>query len=347
MKLNIEELQNLKSEGYVRCAYHDFLPLIVWNYTPKAQYDKAWETYPILLECRGLVLDIGGSIIARGFKKFFNRSELDPSKRIDFNDKIEITQKLDGSLLIVFRYNDQVVSCTRGSFNSTQNALGFFILKEKGYDSLILPDKTFLFEICGPDNRIVVSYPENDLTLLGIIDNNTGEELSRDDNFKTVKVYEFDEGMKTEGFFETLAAFNTDNEEGFVIRRISDNHREKIKFSSYCALHRIVTGMSSVHIWEYLKDNKTFEEILEICPDEFNSWLSITKNNLLTQYADLEAEAMIAFDNVKNLPSRKDQAIELNSKYSNVSHIVFKMLSDIPYSELIWKQIKPQYSQRS
>ncbi len=340
----LEQLKELESKGYVRSVRHKELPLSVFNYTPKTQFEKAFGDYPILRRCRGLVLDDDGKVWASPFPKFFNYEEHNESE-LPKGKKIEITQKMDGSLLIVFRYLDRVVYSTRGSFYSDQAIAGAQLFRELYDEDLIDDFKTYLFEYISPDNRIVVNYKYDDLIHLGIIDTALGYDHPRDERFNCVQTYEFNDGLFSGDLYTKLKSMNTSNEEGFVIRAISDDlqpdWRCKIKFADYCHLHKIVTGVSNKSVWEFLKGKKSFDEILEITPDEFNSWLKETKQSLENDFEIVKAKALMAFDEVKDLETRKDQAINLMTNHKDVSHIVFKMLNGQPFYDEIWDCVKP------
>jgi len=45
-----ESIASLEQEGLVTVREHSLLPLRIVNYTPKAQYERAW--IPDLLQCR-------------------------------------------------------------------------------------------------------------------------------------------------------------------------------------------------------------------------------------------------------------------------------------------------------
>jgi RNA ligase len=347
----IEELKKLESEGYVRSVKHKELPLTIWNYTPKTQYEKAFGDFPILRSCRGLVLDDEGKIWARPFSKFHNYEEHELSE-FPFGQDIEVTLKMDGSLLIVFKYGEEVVYATRGSFYSDQAIAGGELFRELYDEGIIENGLTYLFELIGPDNRIVVSYEKNDLVHLALLDTTNGHDLPRDERFKCVKVYEV-EGGKLDSdcsifgskVYQTLNSLNTANEEGFVIRAIGNEFKPdwrcKIKFSEYCRLHSIVTKISNRDVWEYLRDNRSFDEIIEVCPDEFCNWLKQTKHNLENEYEVVLAKANLVFGFIKNIESRREQALELISNHKDVSHIVFNMLDGKSYTEIIWDMVKP------
>ena len=66
-------LEKYHQDGLLDKQNHPTLPLTIWNYTPKVQYEGLWDE--ITLQCRGLVTDDKGRIIARPFRKFFNLEE--------------------------------------------------------------------------------------------------------------------------------------------------------------------------------------------------------------------------------------------------------------------------------
>jgi hypothetical protein len=71
----ISKLNKLNEIGLVEKQSHPSLPLIIWNYTRKVQYGDLWSHDPLLVECRGLITDYDGKIIARPLKKFWNIEE--------------------------------------------------------------------------------------------------------------------------------------------------------------------------------------------------------------------------------------------------------------------------------
>src|SRR3954464_13725590 len=60
-------------QGYVRVQTHPTLPLQIFNYTEKKQYEQAGG--PVTMGCRGLIVDLAGRVLARPFAKFFNHGD--------------------------------------------------------------------------------------------------------------------------------------------------------------------------------------------------------------------------------------------------------------------------------
>jgi len=83
---------------------HPTLPLSIYNYSRECQYNGMWDD--ITLNCRGLVLDTEGNVIAKPFPKFFNYEEHKPEDIP--NEYFEIYEKVDGSLGIFFYYEEEL-----------------------------------------------------------------------------------------------------------------------------------------------------------------------------------------------------------------------------------------------
>jgi len=185
-KIDIEKFREHESNKLVRSQVHPEQDLIIWNYTERVQYDKLWDE--ITLMTRGLITNSQGEIIARPFGKFFNLGEYAGDIP---NEPFKVTDKVDGSLIIVTNYINNLLVATRGSFTSTQSIKALKILSSR-YHFLEFPaNNTYLFELVCESNRIVVNYGDiEDLVLLAIINTDTGEELFLEDlGFPVVKEY--------------------------------------------------------------------------------------------------------------------------------------------------------------
>ncbi|OXB12335.1 RNA ligase [Flavobacterium reichenbachii] len=329
--MNTVLLNEMISKNYIRVNKHPEYDLYIYNYTQNAQFERIWNE--VTLACRGLILDEKGNVIARPFPKFFNLGEIENQMLPDTT--FEVYDKMDGSLGILYWINDVPFMASRGSFASEQSDKANEMLQGKYRNSWSLLDKnkTYLFEIIYPENRIVLDYgASEELVLLAVVDTDSGEEFPLEDvGFPMVEKYD---GIKD---ILTLKEMELANKEGFIIK-YANNFRVKIKFDEYFRLHRIITQVSNLNIWEYLKANQSFEEILERVPDEFFDWVKQTKNDLENHYSAIENQCKIDF---KVLESRKETASYfLTCKYSR---ILFAMLDNRDYSEFIWKTIRPKF----
>ncbi len=329
--MEIKQLQELINDGYICSQRHSEADYYIYNYTPKAQYERVWNEWTLM--ARGLVLDTNYEVVARPFRKFFNMEEHLPEEIPSEN--FEVYEKLDGSLGILYWLDGQPFIATRGSFNSEQALKATQMLYGKYTHTFPLLDrsKTYLFEIIYPENRIVVDYGNReDLILLAVIDNKTG----RDEPLETIG---FPLVTRYDGIsdLKTLKSLQEENREGFVIK-FRSGLRVKVKFEEYVRLHRILTRVSSTNIWEYLSTNQSFEEILEKVPDEFYDWVKKTVAALNAQYQSIETYCQ---QNFKELNTRKDTALY----FQTLKHpgVLFAMLDKRDYSSIIWKMIRPSY----
>jgi RNA ligase len=311
-------------------------------------------------------LDTEGNVIAKSFDKFFNYEELVGNKWVESkipNEPFEVFEKMDGSLGILFNYNDEWILATKGSFTSDQAIRGMEILKKYRYEKLI-KGFTYLFEIIYPENRIVCEYDFEDLILLAVVDNKDGYELRiHDDNihlegirfrnlynnlgFKVVKKYD---GIRD---YSELKSKILQNAEGFVIK-FENGVRMKIKGEEYVRLHRILTEFSTYDIWEHLKDGKDVMELVEKVPDEFDKWVKEQVSTLSYGHFSVSEYCGKAHDyfrygkysDVDPEPSKKEFAEHLKKVVDpNLHAIMFAMWDGKrdKADELIWKLIKPKY----
>lgn len=319
------------AEGWVQEQKHPTEALFIYNYTQAAQYERYWNE--VTLACRGLILDENGRVIARPFGKFFNYEEHDTLEIP--NENFEVYEKMDGSLGILYHWNGQPFIATRGSFASDQAKVANELLQTQYAHCLpfLQADKTYLFEIIYPENRVVVDYGSaRMLVLLAIIDTDTGRELPLEDiGFPVVKKYD---GLND---LQLMREIKADNQEGFVVR-FKSGFRLKIKFAEYVRIHRIITNVSTLTIWEFLRDGKPLDELLESVPDEFFNWVRRKRADLLLQYTTIEAEAKAEF---QVLADRKTTAAYfLTCKHPK---ILFNMLDNRDYSRTIWMMLRPAF----
>lgn len=327
---------------------HPDYDIWILNYSKETAFEGAWDIYT--LSCRGLVIDAEGNILARPFFKFFNYEEV--VEIVNINRPFEAYEKMDGSLIIMFYYakEQKWIVASRGSFISDQAVMARKIVEDK-IDTLLLSSAhTYIFELIAPTNRIVVNYGDvEDLVLLGMIETDSGVEVSYDEmvyehsnHLNIVKRYYTYEDIFTT--VEDIRKLQEDNREGFVIK-FEDGDRIKVKFDEYCRLHRIVTNVSNKSVWEHLMNGLPFDEFLERVPDEFYNWLKKTKSDLERQFKDFEYEILKEFYQIyfkEGCTERKTFAEKaLQSKNRG---FLFALYDGKNYDEAIWKKIRPIYS---
>jgi RNA ligase len=197
--MNTELLKEMISNNYIKVNKHPEHDLFIYNYTAKAQYDRVWNE--ITLMCRGLILDVNDTIIARPFPKFFNFGESENQELPVL--PFEVYDKMDGSLGISYFVNDIPFTASRRSFTSEQAAKAKTMLHEKHRNSWGKLDssKTYVFEIIYPESRIIVNYETKEkLVLIAVIHTQSAR------NFRS-KISDFPLDIKKYDLIDKLAFF--------------------------------------------------------------------------------------------------------------------------------------------
>ena len=115
--------------------------------------------------------------------------------------------------------------------------------------------------------------------------------------------------------------------------------RLKIKFEDYVRLHKIVTGLSKIGLWEMLAAGKDLRAIIVDIPDEMHEWVKQVVGELISAFNNIERIAIKTRAEVRGLATRKEQAEVV--KRSPYPGVVFSMLDDKDYKSIIWKMLRP------
>lgn len=339
--MNLQAIEALVEERLVSRQKHPTAELFIYNYTDKAAYHRGEEDIwtDELQQCRGLILDAAGNVVARPFRKFWNYGErTDPE---DFpSGSYTVWQKYDGSLGVLYWLDGEPYIATRGSFDSDQARWANRHLQKYRGGAQLDQSITYLFEIIYPDNRIVVDYEGFEgLVLLGGYVTETGEWIDPDPSVgfpvaQTIGTID-DHPAK-------LLLQAGPNAEGFVLRW-PDDYRLKVKFAEYVRLHRLITGLSLKRLWELLKEEgpAALDPFRVGVPQAFLTWLTAAEWNYLTEYARIEAKCKSELDEAsKTCLTRKEYAAVLTK--CDYPSVLFQMLDERDYSESIWKLLRPE-----
>lgn len=206
---------------------------------------------PLVCEARGIILEKKTwKCVCKGFNKFFNYAE-PYAADIDWNSAY-ITQKIDGSLIKVFYYNNEWRVATNGNIDARLSSTGvgsyptyydLFMVAIKKYSrnfedftSSFKKECSYLFELVSPYNRVVIPYKKFDIYFLSEINNETGDE---NNNCEYVKAnipihYSF---KSLEEIIEVSQKLPWD-EEGYVVLD-KNYHRIKVKSPEYVLAHYV------------------------------------------------------------------------------------------------------------
>jgi RNA ligase len=326
---------------------------LIFNYTESAQYDRVWNAATNL--CRGLIVAVpptgldDAEIVARPFGKFHNLNTEYVPETLEANLPTDalplVTKKLDGSMGIVYFWDNQWWVATRGSFDSEQARWATRWFRDNVGDWIMAEDDaTPVFEVIYSTNRIVVDYDFEGMVLLGVVDNYFGKELSREQ----VEWIAGDNKIKVvEKFSKSLAecaAENTPNEEGYVLT-YSNGVKVKVKFAEYVRLHRVLTGLNPRAIWEMLSQGggQSVDAILNDpkMPVTFLAWFTGWVIQLRAKYALIESETQAVFAARPQEASRKDTAMYFKQT-PHLASVLFAMLDGKDHASIIWDRIEPK-----
>lgn len=335
------EHEELEEAGRISVKMHPDQHMYIHNYTNKAQFANEWtETERV---CRGVITDLWGNIIARGMPKFFN--EGDPRVgEIDPDEEFWLFEKFDGSLGVSYLdRNGMPKIATRGSFTSDQANMANHLLYSGPYDDMLelitkfaQQNKTALFEIIYPENKIVVDYGDDSaLVWLGYVDNATGRFWP---NYNNAIV---------QTTMNTGVPMIPSNKEGYVA--ITDDGKMfKIKSEEYKTLHKTIFGLSNKSIWEILSQRDgyaNFTRFLRDLPAPTQVWATRKYKQLQAHQSRLIQETFEVHNKLtEDFPDRGELARRLQRSAPEHLSFVFGWLDkgDEELVRLVNKAIKPK-----
>lgn len=244
--LNRHGLLALADHG-IRFTSDDRYPgLYCLKYGPTA--DKSSR---IVQVCRGAVVELndwdGHRVVAYAFDRFFNPGE-HWAAEIDW-DSARVFEKHDGSLIKLFHHDvfGWIVSTSGtvgaairfGEMDMTFEELFWRAFKNCNYSKQLLrEDVIYIFELCTPENKVIVDHKYDRLPLLAARDARTMEEIYVE-SFSGIFDIATEHGVWSN--LDGLAAWANErpgcDHEGFVV---VDQHwnRIKVKGESYVQMHR-------------------------------------------------------------------------------------------------------------
>lgn len=348
MKIDPSSFADEIAAGYIRVRRHPEFPISIYNYTEKATFDKAWWS-PWVQLCRGLIIDDAThEVLAQPWPKFFNYSEFGDAYLWDLDASVEVTDKIDGSLGILYWWQGEPHIATRGSFESEQ-AKHATALYRKWYHGRWAPlsTNTYLFEIVYPSNRIVVDYgDQDDIVLLGAVDRATERLLSPTEctgwpGPRTTV-------LQARTLREALALKPRKNAEGVVIRFTGYDMMVKVKQEDYIALHRLVTGLSERTVWEWMGDPHR-PDLVSQMPEEFGPWILEvggrlkTEANLIRRSARKEFLKILTDIGGYRQDDRENRkAFAVNAVKSPYVSLLFMLYDKRDVTNAIWQMVKPE-----
>ena len=254
-------------------------PYAIFNYSFDSQFSD-----PVVQEARGIILDTERlEVVCWPFRKFgnFNESYADD---IDWNTAC-VQEKVDGSIIKlwfseregrwIFSTNG-TIDAADASIEDSRNGLNFLdaIRSADNYSDIdteaLDRDKTYIFELVGPETQVVVRYDRPMLYHTGTRNNITGQETDEDIGIIRPERYPL---QSLEECTAAAKKLNSGGEgveyEGFVVVDAAWN-RVKVKSPDYILKHKIAqTYLSPDNCFDLiLNSGYTMQELCEIRPND-------------------------------------------------------------------------------
>ena len=275
----------------------------MFAYTSLCQFEQQWDFFALL--ARGLILDPAEKrVVATPFPKFFNFNEGGVALPAG---PFEVSEKIDGSLGILFHHNGSWRVSTRGKLDSMQGEWATKHLHARVNANALVPGATYLVEIVYAENRVVIPYDFEGLVLLSAYDEQ-GREFSRADLeataraagvriARTIVSSSFDELL---GVARTLTRF----EEGFVLR-FANGLRVKLKGEAYCRVHKLVCHCTPLALWESMMNCEDLDAMRQELPEEMRRDFDTIRASLLARFDALVAEIRAAHEQHAKFDARE------------------------------------------
>lgn len=269
-----KSLDDLKIEHGVKS--HETNDKVCFNYDQL----EARNSDPLASQCRGLILRKGTwEVVACPMFRFFNLEQVDVAANIDWSSAV-FEEKMDGTCIVVY-FDDHLNKWCCGTRSRAEadggidgSDLTFSSLVDDAVNSMWLranpgmirvtdgqyelgslmstlgesaKNKTFVFELTSPINRIVCKYDDINLTLLAVRDKNTLQEedpknwTSESFGLTTVKTYSFND---VNHMIEVIRSWNPEDHEGVVVKDKNWN-RVKVKNPSYVAYNHMRDSLAT------------------------------------------------------------------------------------------------------
>ena len=283
----------------------------------------------VVRNCRGIILDKNFNIACYPFDKFCNYHET-------YHDDIDwstarVQSKIDGSIIKLWfnKYTNEWQWSTNSIINAKDAINSYnenFLVLIKSTDNykdikfdLLDHNKTYIFELVGPSNKVVIFYDKPLLYHIGTRNNITCEESN--DDIGIIKPVEYNlhslnDCLQAVSELNKKLAESIVQYEGFVV--VDANwHRVKIKSPEYLLMHHIANGITKKQLIELiLTDDINIEEVKVQYP-QYAKLITSYEEQVERLIREAQVNMDIARQLAKQYSNRKDIALQIkNNKYN-------------------------------
>lgn len=310
--------------------------LSIFNYDMMVDFSD-----PIVQEARGIIINTDMlNVVCFPFRKFGNSHEsyADP---IDWSNA-KVQEKIDGSIVKLWHLTgNQWIFSSNSCINASDAKLnsGYTMLdliKETDefvyLNNLILNNEldehnTYIFELVGPKNQVVIKYDKTQLYHIGTRNNETGKELGTGQFagfIMSPKEYPLHSLEDCIAAAKELNKNDYPDNEGFVVVD-KDYHRVKVKAPEYLIYHHMVNNgqITKERAFDLLYADdfnpKNFDKTVSELPEYVKNALIYYRD----AFKEAEDTAVIFVNKVRHMAEKGTSRKEIALQIKNTPYAVF------------------------
>lgn len=311
-----QEFKVMEKDWYTVINY-----MVAFDETFSLVRERSHYNMKIRRECRGLIFDTEtGKLISRPYHKFFNVGEREETaiNKVNLYEPHVVLEKLDGSMIRPIPTKEGFRLATKAGITDVAMNAEVFIADKTNYREFILEliddRKTPIFEWCSRKNRIVVDYPEDQLILTGIRDNESGNYVSYSKMataayYVNIPVVKAVDGLAVQDinlFVKQVREW--DDGEGVVLR-FDSGHMVKVKADEYVLRHKSKEQISQEkNVLQTILSDSVDDVVPLLTPEDANR-LKAFQTAFWASVEDLASEMADLYNGGNQMyPDRKDFA---------------------------------------
>jgi hypothetical protein len=313
---------------------------------------------------RSSIWNENGEPVSLGFKKFTNWLENPKEFPVPESlDSCSIVTKMDGSLIVVSKYKNELIIRTRQTFDANihENSQELSLLLDylapifEATKNLETWTSSLLFEWVSPTNKIILDYSEPDFIFIGAIEHEdyslwqqkTLDSFAEDNNLKRPEYFSFG---SINDLIDNVQKWQ--DKEGVVLYSNNGQSLHKIKAAAYLLKHRFKSQASLEHTLDlYCKFGyPEYGDFRNLLIKEFDYECFLLVEGFILKileakrYADDQIEVFKKYIDQNKELTQKDFAIKVLSENKENSSFIFEIkgknkLSDKNYRKLIEKYV--------
>lgn len=323
--------------------------LVQYNYTEYCNNEGLWDN--ITMENRGNIYEkSSGKLIAKAMPKFMNLGQLPQYKQEELmlQTDINVTEKMDGCLGILYLYNGEIRCNSRGSFDNYVTDKIKELLPRYSMVYKMLEHNTLIVEVISKETKIICNYDNEDLYLITAYSNNPEiNELSYEQVALMAQIMRMPVVKQYDMTWDELLTFQRVadwQQEGFVVR--IGNDRVKIKSEDYLRIAKLRAGLCKHTIWKLMKNDfeqntNTLCNYLNNVPDELSKTAKKYHSDLLDAMCTHHAKALVLKDDLRDIETR-DLHEYFKNNPSPYQSCIYNLRNGKNIDKILIKMIEPE-----